>query len=407
MHVLTANRSDNDIDLDLILENNKSALEVGSENPYLLQRKAASWANRGKEAKLFKYQSDVLYRNNLVIELQAQKIPGVQERTAKTLREAQHPSTLSAVNSLSVIHAAAATHGKSGKQLTRSLREISLQRPDDVGLILTIIQIQARQKNHGAALATLEAFLTRLEKEEDEGAANARFSAGLVALNVSLMRAQGRENSAKSELAKAAEYWKDRPVDTSTSVLREAGIELLRSSKSEDLKLAGHTFQKLLSEDQESSVITAGIVASLAPFDLKKAEQYLGELPSVEDLIEAVNVDKLIGAGVAQAPRSNTVTKRTAPEDSDKKPAKRRRTRKLPKSYEEGKTPDPERWLPLRDRSSYRPKGKKGKKKAAESTQGGMVKEEEKLGLVGGGDVKVERAPAAGSSNKKKKKGKK
>ncbi|CRK48855.1 hypothetical protein BN1723_016965, partial [Verticillium longisporum] len=87
----------------------------------------------------------------------------------------------------------------------------------------------------------------------------------------------------------------------------------------------------------------------------------------------------------------------------------KKRKRKLPKDFEEGKKMDPERWLPLRDRSSYRPKGKKGKKKANDSTQGGFVKEEETLELAGGaGSVKVERAPtASSSSNKKKKKGKK
>ena len=78
----------------------------------------------------------------------------------------------------------------------------------------------------------------------------------------------------------------------------------------------------------------------------------------------------------------------------------------MPKNFVDGQTPDPERWLPLRDRSSYKPKNKKGKKKVADSTQGGVTKDEETLGLVGGGGVKVEKA-AAGGASKKKKKGKK
>jgi signal recognition particle subunit SRP72 len=79
----------------------------------------------------------------------------------------------------------------------------------------------------------------------------------------------------------------------------------------------------------------------------------------------------------------------------------------MPKDFEEGKKMDPERWLPLRDRSSYRPKGKKGKKKAADLTQGGVVKEEESLELAGGaGSVRVEKA-AGGGKAKNKKKGKK
>ena len=125
-------------------------------------------------------------------------------------------------------------------------------------------------------------------------------------------------------------------------------------------------------------------------------------------MIGNVDVDALLQAGVAAAPKSVAARKRPASDaDASEKATKKRRKRKLPKNYEEGKTPDPERWLPLRDRSSYRPKGRKGKKKAGESTQGGVVKEEETLELVGGGGVKVEKAAGGGSSSKKKKKGKK
>ena len=62
--------------------------------------------------------------------------------------------------------------------------------------------------------------------------------------------------------------------------------------------------------------------------------------------------------------------------------------------------------MPLQDRSTYRPKGKKTKRKGAEATQGGQSVSEEVLELVGGaGAVKVEKA--SGASSKKKKKGKK
>lgn len=57
------------------------------------------------------------------------------------------------------------------------------------------------------------------------------------------------------------------------------------------------------------------------------------------------------------------------------------RKSRLPKNYEQGKAPDPERWLPLRDRSTYRPKGKKGRAKAA-LTQGGVA---DKAPATGGG----------------------
>ena len=93
--------------------------------------------------------------------------------------------------------------------------------------------------------------------------------------------------------------------------------------------------------------------------------------------------------------------KRALGEKSAKPAKKRVRKSKLPKDYEEGKVMDPERWLPLRDRSSYRPKGRKGKMKAAAMTQGGVSEKTE--GAKGGEVVKA----AAAQGKAKKKKGKK
>lgn len=60
------------------------------------------------------------------------------------------------------------------------------------------------------------------------------------------------------------------------------------------------------------------------------------------------------------------------------------RKSRLPKKDEQGKAPDPERWLPLRDRSTYKPKGKKGRAKAA-LTQGGVVDKAQATATGGGG----------------------
>lgn len=83
-----------------------------------------------------------------------------------------------------------------------------------------------------------------------------------------------------------------------------------------------------------------------------------------------------------------------------------RKKRKLPKSrmpkeYVEGKVLDPDRWLPLRDRASWRPKGRKGKAKAAGLTQGGPVEEEK----VKSEATKVVVGSQANKGKKKKAKG--
>jgi signal recognition particle subunit SRP72 len=406
--LLTFSHRDTDPDVNVIARNNRTVIEAPTENPYMVQRKVASWVISEKNAKLFKYQSDILAHNVNVVDLAAHKTRGVADRTERLLRSTTLPSTSSSLISAAAANAAAETSGKQGKELVRKLADLSQKRPHDVGLALTIVQFRTEQGQNGAALAALEALLNRLDKTDDENAKDVRFSPGLVSLAVTLMRAEGRHNSAKSELTKAAQHWRDRPAGEASSVLREAGIELLRSSNAADLELAGSAFEKLFAETQGSHIAAAGLVASLAPSNPEKIQKHVSQLPPVESLITNIDVKNLIQSGIATAPRphaSPSAPKRPAQDDAGAA-NKKRRKRKLPKNYVEGKTPDPERWLPLRDRSTYRPKGKKGKKKAAESTQGGVVKEEETLELVGGGGVKVERATPAGG-NKKKKKGKK
>ncbi|KAG4253499.1 signal recognition particle subunit SRP72 [Fusarium proliferatum] len=394
-----------DPDLALIIGNNLVTLEPKDENPYLLERRFSTLTAEARNAKLFQHQSDILRRNRLTVDLQILKGAGVKRRTDALLAEAKHPLTAAETSILSVLNAAASAQGTSGKQLLNNLQGLTQKRPHDVGLVLTIVQIQLNEGKVGSALSILESFLQRLEKNETDDSQNARFSSGLVALTVTLLRTQGRESSAKAELVKAATYWQSRPASSAVSLLEEAGIELMKSSNAQDLQLAGTSFQKLIDERKGSDIAAAGLVASLAPSNPSRVEKHLQNLPPVDSLIEGIDVTALLSAGVATAASKTgfSTLKRSAPSGPSEKTSKRRRKIRLPKNYVEGTKPDPERWLPLRDRSSYRPKGKKGKKKAVDSTQGGIVKEEETLELVGGGGVKVEKAPPPS----KKKKGKK
>ena len=102
-------------------------------------------------------------------------------------------------------------------------------------------------------------------------------------------------------------------------------------------------------------------------------------LTAIPRLIAGIDVDYLEASGVpfptppATSSSSSTKAGKKRALDEAAKPAKKRvRKSRLPKDYEQGKTPDPERWLPLRDRSTYKPKGKKGRAKAL-FTQGGFV----------------------------------
>lgn len=267
--------------------------------------------------------------------------------------------------------------------------------------------------NTTSAITTLERTLQLLDESISEQDKAVRFNPGLLSILVSLYKLEGRKVQIRSELAKAATYWQSQSAEPPASLLRAAGASLLHSSDRSDLAKAGDLFKSLYQKDSTDQFAVAGYVASQATLDYSKVESQVDSLPSVADLISGVNVASLENAGISPSSAANAAAaaamagarKRSAKGKEDRA-TKRVRKDRLPKDYDPSKTPDPERWLPLRDRSSYRPKGRKGKQRAAERTQGGVVNE------------KAEESPApptqkaqggggGGSSSKKnKKKGK-
>ncbi|KAK8101169.1 hypothetical protein PG999_011543 [Apiospora kogelbergensis] len=372
----------------VVAQNNAMAIGAEGQNPYLTSRLIESSTNLAGNDKMFGYQAVVLGRNHYALDLQSQKFDGVESATSKKISSATSPTASTEIASLGVISAAAHAHMQTGKDAIREILPILEKRPTDIGLLLTIIQLYVQTQNPGPALNLLQTFLRRLETATTPDHEDVRYAPGLVAVAVSLYRQQGRQHSIRTELARASKHWRSKSDDSAMPLLREAGVELLKSSSAEDLASAGATFENLVSKCENDKAAIAGLVASYATTDYAKIEPYLQHLTAVDRLTSGIDTQALLEAGVASASK------------------RRKKKKRLPKDYEEGKQPDPERWLPLRDRSTYRPKGKKGKKRAQEATQGGVVKEE-MLELVGGaGAVKVEKAPQGGG-NKKKKKGKK
>ncbi|KXJ92794.1 hypothetical protein Micbo1qcDRAFT_160613 [Microdochium bolleyi] len=442
-----------------VASNNQVAIGDSSDaknnNPYVTQRLAESATTLAGNDKLFEYQAAALRRNKYALDLQCQKFDGVQRATTKTILASSDPeksSTAAAspasaeIASLGVISAAAKARLQTGKAALHEILPVLEKRPTDIGLLLTIIQLYVQTSNPGPALDLLDAFLKRLDASTAAGHEDVRFAPGLVAVAVALYRLQGRQAAIRNELARASTHWRSKTKEdaaTSSALLREAGVELLKSSDPAHVASAGATFDSLVSSSSSPAskdsnpLAVAGLVASFATTDYAKVEPYLASLTPVERLISgAADIESLLSAGVATVPTHHSTTTTTSSASASKKRgaaaattddagkaagSKKRRIR-YPKGFHPGDPgnakPDPERWLPLRDRSTYRPKGRKGKKRAQESTQGGAVardsKEEgETLELAGGaGHVKVETGAAAGGAGGgagkgKKKKGKK
>lgn len=381
-------------------------------NPFLTERIFSSVPKLKETEKHFEHQASIIERNRYAIDLQSLKFSGVAYTTATAITKSSSPTISPSVTTLGVLNAAANAKCETGKAGIKQILPLLEKRPNDVGLILVIIQLYVLTNNPAQATILLESFFKRLEESTASADHDVRFAPGLVAVLVALYRQSGRKAPIKQELGRAASYWR-RKGKSSPTLLRAAGTELLESSDAHDLKIAGEMFSALRAKDPNDRTAIAGYVASYATTDISKATPELEKLTPVARLINGVDAAALEDAGIPTLPPppSQIPSKKRPAETEKEKPAKAQKISKkrMPKDFVEGKVMDTERWLPLRDRSSYKPKGKKGKKKAADLTQGGVVKDEgESLELAGGaGTVRVERNTGGGGKAKNKKKGKK
>ncbi|KAI9826378.1 MAG: Signal recognition particle core component [Thelocarpon impressellum] len=381
-------------------------------NPYLAHRLFHAIPPLPKTAQPFDVQASILRRNAYALDLLSLKYGGVARSTSEFLSGQPSPTISAGVNSISVISAAAHAQSQLGKAGLKKILPLLEKRPKDVGLVLTAIQLYMQSGNYGSAVSLLDSFLPRLEDSTTPADQAIRFAPGLVAVAVSLYAVQGRTAHINAELAKAASYWRDTSEEA-RSLLLAAGKTLLLSSKDEEQQMADTIFSSLHGQDPNNRLVIAGYVASNAMASPDLVEPKLELLSPVERLTAGVDVAALLRAGIARPPAPSVVpsSKKRAAEGAVKPAKKRVRKSRLPKDYDASKPADPERWLPLRDRSTYRPKGKKGKQKQAALTQGGFsAGAEERAASTGGAAVvKSEKAPGGGSgggAKAKKKKGK-
>jgi signal recognition particle subunit SRP72 len=394
---------------------NEFAAQQTSANPFLVQRLLDQGLASAGSDQPFKFQAETLKQNKFASDIQSLKYEGTAESTRVALSKVTLPSTDALYTSMGVVNAAAHARNQTGKEALKHVLPVLERRPHDVGLLLTTVQLYVLTNNLAAATALLEKFLAQLEQSAEHH--DARFAPGVVGTLVSLYRKQGRKAPLRSELAKAASYWrrksKAQPPGL-THLYKAAGSALLESNEAEHQELAREIFMRLREQDSSDRYAAAGLLAASPE---QASPDHLSTLTPTDRLLSHVDAEALENAGVATIASSSTTSatttkKRPADENKTSQPKKLRKSR-IPKDYDPSKTPDPERWLPLRDRSTYRPKGKKGKARQALLSQGAVSTAVESDGsrpATPRPDVVKGKAPGGGGGGggggQKKKKGK-
>ncbi|KAK6358345.1 Signal recognition particle core component [Orbilia blumenaviensis] len=345
--------------------------------------------------KPFTFQSDILDQNTAILNLQAGK-ENAAIASAKALK-AKNPNdyTLSTIVASIELQTSDSSSAKSIAKTLKDGASRKLGSTADIGIAFINAQNYLKENNVTSAVAVIETLIKELENQPEK-----RWLPGLVGVVAGLYTLQGRKNKAKAELEAASAYWRST-ANPDPAILLATGTAQLNSSNLQDRTMAASIFESLVAS-HPSALSNAGYVASHPAEDMPSR---IAQLTPLTTLLKDINVNTLLDAGVA-APQ----TKKRPLESTSKPQIKSRKKRKirLPKAgIDPNKKPDPERWLPLRDRSTYKPKGRKDKKKARDLTQGGPVADKDgDTEMIGGNAVtKVAPSQSAASKNKGKKKG--
>ena len=222
---------------------------------------------------------------------------------------------------------------------------------------LTLAQFYMGQGNHAKVCEVLEK-VPELPKY-----------LGIVSVLVSQYTFAGEEDSCKRLLEKVLGFWKGRQDIGSSDkekVLRTIGQYKLQRGFPEE---AADIFEYLFNSDKSNVGYLASLISAYSRYNPQKAEELGSQLSQSYPTSSAVDVNALeqmpsfrhtrrqVAKSEVAKKAVNTATGLTTTKEKKKK---KKGKPKLPKNYDPLKPPDPERWMPLRERSYYRKSKKKG-----------------------------------------------
>ncbi|KAL2507873.1 SRP72 RNA-binding domain [Forsythia ovata] len=199
-----------------------------------------------------------------------------------------------------------------------------------------------------------------------------------VATIVSLKERAGDIDGADAVFDAAIQWWsnamtEDNKLDV---IMEEAASFKLRHGRKDE---AARLYEELV-KSRGSIGALVGLIQTTAHTNIEKAETYEKQLKPLPGLkaVDVKSLEKTSGAKHIESGSTASITEAFEAKSKEKAKKKRKRKPKYPKGFDPanpGPPPDPERWLPKRERSSYRPKRKDKRAAQIRGSQGAVVKE--------------------------------
>uniref|UniRef100_E9Q740 Signal recognition particle subunit SRP72 n=1 Tax=Mus musculus TaxID=10090 RepID=E9Q740_MOUSE len=336
----------------------RSFSEDSDQNVFDSKKKVKLTNAEGVEFKLSKRQLQAIEFNKALLAMYTNQAEQCRKIAASL--QSQSPEYLLPV----LIQAAQLCREKQHTKAIELLQEFSDQHPENAAEIkLTMAQLKISQGNISKACLILRSI------EE------LRHKPGMVSALVTMYSHEEDIDSAIEVFTQAIQWYQSHQPKSPAhlSLIREAANFKLKYGRKKE---AVSDLEQLWKQNSKDIHTLAQLISAYSLVDPEKAKALSKHLPSSDSMSLKVDVEALENSPGATYIRKKggKVTGDNQPKEQgqgDLKKKKKKKKGKLPKNYDPKVTPDPERWLPMRERSYYRGR-KKGKKKdqIGKGTQG-------------------------------------
>ncbi|MCJ8739608.1 hypothetical protein PDJAM_G00049150 [Pangasius djambal] len=266
------------------------------------------------------------------------------------------------------------------RKLSANLQSQNPGHPQPV--LIQVAQL-CREKQHGKAMELLQfspfscLLAGHVTKACDilRSIEDFKHKQGMVSALVTMYTHEEDIDSAIDVFTQAIQYYQSEQPGSLVhlSLVREAANFKLRYGRKKECI---SDLEQLWKQNPKDVHTLAQLISAYSLVDQDKAKALSKHLPSPDTMSFNIDVDELENSHGATNVRKKAakVVGENPPKEQgqvDIKKKKKKKKGKLPKNCDPKSTPDPERWLPMRERSYYRGR-KKGKKKeqVGRGTQG-------------------------------------
>ncbi|XP_078532638.1 signal recognition particle subunit SRP72 isoform X2 [Lissotriton helveticus] len=349
-----------DVGLLAVIANNIITINK-DQNVFDSKKKVKLTNADGVEHKLSKKQLQAIEFNKALLAMYTNQAD--QCRKLSATLQAQSPEHLMPV----LIQAAQLCREKQHSKAIELLQEFAEQHPADAAEIkLTMAQLKIAQGSVTKACMILQSIEELQHKP------------GMVSALVMMYSHEEDIDSAIEVFTQAIQWYHENQPNSPIhlSLIREAANFKLKHGRKKE---AISDLEQLWKQNPKDIHTLAQLISAYSLVDPDRAKVLSKHLPSSDSMSLKVDVDALEnshGATFIRKKAGKIAGENIQNEQGqgDMKKKKKKKKGKLPKNYDPKVSPDPERWLPMRERSYYRGR-KKGKKKeqVGKGTQGAMA----------------------------------